>query len=105
MSLTENITVADIYDMQPGQVFACRLEPPFRRAILRVLTPADPIVIGGLYVMAVDGEAQCGVVVRMLGEITGFYVVDEFSGEVWGIARVPVPPWCQASASHPASAY
>jgi hypothetical protein len=76
VSLTENITVADIYDMQPGQVYAVRLRPPFRRASMRVLMPTDPIMIGALYVMA--DEAAERAVVRLLGEIPGFYVVDEF---------------------------
>lgn len=74
MSLTD-FTADD--GMHPGQVFACRLEPPFRRAVVRVLMPTDEIVIGTLYVMLVDGETHQAIV-RMVDALPDVWVVDEF---------------------------
>jgi hypothetical protein len=85
MLLIENFTTADLSDPQPGQVFAGRIEAdllgaPFRSgrlAILRVLAPTDPIVIGCLYVLDKRDDVA---IVRIQGASPDLWVVDEFSG-------------------------
>jgi hypothetical protein len=85
MLLIENFTTADLSDPQPGQVFAGRIEAdllgaPFRLgrlAVLRVVAPPDPIVIGCLYILN-DGDDVA--IVRIQGASPDLWVVDEFSG-------------------------